>query len=236
MQSPCLRVEFHLYDLRQPLTAGRNRPDRRADRAASDHAPQADAAGVSGAAVPAAAARRQPAAAAAAASAVVAVAGGGHRAAGLCAGPAERAVRQGLGSQEAPVAAALVFDAAPHMEYRHENQTRLEAARDLGLWLLAQLPQESEIAVLDTRLGRRRRFRPDRGAAKDRIEQSGNRGQFAAAAGRDRRRCELLATEPLWHRKEIYVFTDLSRGAWPAGQAAALQTAACRGPRRRRST
>src|SRR5664280_2141067 len=42
-----------------------------------------------------------------------------------------------VGSQEAPVAAALVFDAAPRMEYRHDNQTRLEAGRDLGLWLLA---------------------------------------------------------------------------------------------------
>ncbi|KKK70018.1 hypothetical protein LCGC14_2928190, partial [marine sediment metagenome] len=30
-------------------------------------------------------------------------------------------------SQEAPVAAAFVFDAAPRMEYRHENRTRLEA-------------------------------------------------------------------------------------------------------------
>ena len=37
-----------------------------------------------------------------------------------------------IGNQEAPVAAALVFDAAPHMEYRHENQTRLEAARRFG--------------------------------------------------------------------------------------------------------
>ena len=74
-----------------------------------------------------------------------------------------------LGSQEAPVAAALVFDAAPHMEYRHENQTRLEAARRLGSWLLTQLPEQSEIAVLDTRLGSAAAFQADRGAARDRI-------------------------------------------------------------------
>ena len=37
-----------------------------------------------------------------------------------------------LGSQEAPVAAALVFDAAPHMDYRHENKTRLEVAQRMG--------------------------------------------------------------------------------------------------------
>ena len=48
---------------------------------------------------------------------------------------------------------ALVFDAAPHMEYRHENRTRLEVARELGQWLVSQLPEESQIAVLDTRPG-----------------------------------------------------------------------------------
>ena len=67
------------------------------------------------------------------------------------------------------MAAALVFDAAPRMEYRHDNKTRLEAARELGLWLLAQLPEQSEIAVLDTRLGSAAAFQPDRGAAKERI-------------------------------------------------------------------
>ena len=36
------------------------------------------------------------------------------------------------------MAAALVFDAAPHMEYRHENHTRLELAREMGQ--LAGLP------------------------------------------------------------------------------------------------
>src|SRR3990172_9115215 len=38
-----------------------------------------------------------------------------------------------LGSQKAPVAAALVFDTSPRMEYRHENHTRLEVAQKMGL-------------------------------------------------------------------------------------------------------
>jgi len=40
-----------------------------------------------------------------------------------------------LGSQESPVAAALVFDTAPHMQYR-QKETRLEAARNsaAGCW------------------------------------------------------------------------------------------------------
>ncbi len=56
-----------------------------------------------------------------------------------------------LGNQESPVAAALVFDTSPQMLYRFRNESRVEAARDTGLWLLEQLPIDSEIAVLDSR-------------------------------------------------------------------------------------
>jgi hypothetical protein len=126
-----------------------------------------------------------------------------------------------FGSQEAPVAAALIFDAAPRMEYRHDNQTRLEAARDLGTWLLAQLPEQSEIAVMDTRLGSTAAFEVDRGAAKDqiaRLETVANSQPLPAAIAAA---AKLLRQSNLG-RKEVYVFTDLSRGAWPAEQASQL--------------
>src|SRR4029079_9184180 len=51
--------------------------------------------------------------------------------------------------REAPVAAALVFDTQPHMQYRYRDQTRLEAAQETATWLLSQLPSDSEVAVLD---------------------------------------------------------------------------------------
>ena len=75
-----------------------------------------------------------------------------------------------LGSQEAPVAAALIFDAAPHMQYRREKKTRLEAAQEIGQWLLAQLPPESQIAVFDSGMAPRS-FDADRGLSKQRIEK-----------------------------------------------------------------
>src|SRR5947209_6759097 len=53
-----------------------------------------------------------------------------------------------LGSQEAPVAAALIFDSSPRMEYREDNHTRLESAAETARWLLTQLPRESDVAVL----------------------------------------------------------------------------------------
>src|SRR3990172_9691788 len=45
-----------------------------------------------------------------------------------------------LGDQEAPVAAALVFDTNPRMQYRQQNKTRLEVAQETALWLLPQPP------------------------------------------------------------------------------------------------
>jgi hypothetical protein len=126
-----------------------------------------------------------------------------------------------LGSQEAPVAAALVFDAAPRMEYLRENQTRLQAAKEMGLWLLAQLPQESEIAVLDTRQGSGA-FQADRSAARhsiERLDTVPNSQSLLDAVDEALR----LLKESALTRKEIYVFTDFSRAAWPSSSAAQLQ-------------
>src|SRR5215475_11002941 len=55
-----------------------------------------------------------------------------------------------LGDQEAPVAAALVFDTSPRMQYRNQNQTRLQVAQEVADRVLAQLPKESDVAVFDS--------------------------------------------------------------------------------------
>ena len=128
-----------------------------------------------------------------------------------------------LGSQESPVAAALVFDAAPRMEYRHQNKTRMDAARELGLWLLAQLPRESQIAVFDTRLGHPQ-FEADRGVAKQRIERLEIVTNSQPLAQTVEQAVRLLGQSEL-ERKEVYVFSDFSRAAWPSDAAAALQDA-----------
>jgi hypothetical protein len=127
----------------------------------------------------------------------------------------------GLGSQEAPVAAALVFDAAPRMEYLRQNQTRLQAAQDFGLWLVAQLPQDSQIAVLDTHQGAAS-FQADRSSAIHAIERLPTVPNSLPLITAVDEAARLLEQSTL-ARKEIYIFTDLSRGAWPAAQAAQLQ-------------
>jgi hypothetical protein len=126
-----------------------------------------------------------------------------------------------VGDQEAPVAAALVFDTAPRMEYRQDNQTRLEVAQQLGVWLLGQLPGESDVAVLDTRLGPGA-FEIDRLAAEKRIERLEtvtNSQPLSRVVEEALRRLE----ENELTRKEIYIFTDLARGAWAGDSAARLQ-------------
>lgn len=126
-----------------------------------------------------------------------------------------------IGGQEAPVAAALVFDTAPRMEYRHENRSRLEAARQVGGWVLKQLPRESDVAILDSLPGKPG-FQVDADAARDRLE-----------------RLDItFAGEPLWKRvlaaaelleksdrtrRELYVFTDLAQDAWTVDAPAEFQ-------------
>jgi len=127
-----------------------------------------------------------------------------------------------LGRQEDPVAAALVFDAAPRMDYRQNNRTRLEAAQDLGQWLLAQLPPQSEIAVLDTRLGPGA-FQVDRGAARQQIDRLAAVANSRPVAETVEEAARLLGESEL-DRKELYVFTDLARGAWPADAASGLRS------------
>ncbi len=126
-----------------------------------------------------------------------------------------------IGSQRAPVAAALVFDTSPRMEYRHENRTRLEAAQELALWLLAQLPPESQVAVLDSRRGPAA-FQVDLGAARHRIERLETTADAQPIPHVLAEAARLLAGSEL-ARKEMYVFTDLARAAWPIDAAGRLQ-------------
>jgi len=125
------------------------------------------------------------------------------------------------GSQEAPVAAALVFDTSPRVDYRQDNRTRLEAAKDFALWLATQFPPESQLAVLDSR-PEPPVFQVDRGSAVDRIKrlETSAHTQPLGQAIEDALRLVEQNDKP---RKEIYVFTDLTVAAWPASGAARLQ-------------
>ena len=118
----------------------------------------------------------------------------------------------GIVGGEAPTAAILLFDTSPRMEYRYENVTRLEASREIATKLLGRFPRESRIAVVSTRPGIRG-FVPDRAEAQrqiSRLETVGTGNSLAQT---------LQEVLPLFEktelpRREVYIFTDMSAGAW----------------------
>lgn len=126
-----------------------------------------------------------------------------------------RPVLRGAGwlpDAEGPVAAALVFDTAPRMLLRAGNRTRLEQAVALARGLLDKLPAQSRIAILDT-AGTPAAFDPTRAATEvrlDRLDAATPTRSLPAAIAEARR---LLETAEL-ERRELYVFTDCSQGAW----------------------
>src|SRR5262249_53943826 len=112
-----------------------------------------------------------------------------------------------LGDQEAPVAAALVFDTSPRMQYRHQNQTRLQVAQEAAGRVLTQLPKESDIAVIDSH-SIAPDFSIDAAVARQRIEH------LTSVASSDMLPEMCLEALRLVHknakpRKQIYIFTDL---------------------------
>ncbi len=120
----------------------------------------------------------------------------------------------GLGNQRAPVAAALVVDTSPRMAYRYENETRLEKAREMAVWVLTRLPRASEIAVVET-VATDAHFSVDVAAAKkavDRLEVS----TLSKPIAETLRSAIALLRGSAYRRKELYVFTDLTKGAWPS--------------------
>ena len=129
-------------------------------------------------------------------------------------------VTSGVLDQEAPVAAALVFDTNPRMQYRQQNKTRLEVAQATADWLLTQFPPESDVAVIDSR-NATGAFAVDLGAARQRIERlDANLMPQPLSAAIDS--ALSLVDESDRPRKEIYIFTDLSRAAWSAEAMSAV--------------
>jgi hypothetical protein len=126
-----------------------------------------------------------------------------------------------LADREGPVAAAFVFDTAPRMLLREGNRTRLEQATAMAKALVGKLPAESKLAVLDTG-GTAAAFAPTIAAASARIDRlavATPTVSLGQAVGDALRLLEGSGNP----RRELYLFTDCSRGAW--ADAAPLELA-----------
>lgn len=119
--------------------------------------------------------------------------------------------------EQGPVAAILIFDVAPRMEYLNDGQTRMQVMQELGDRVLAELPEESRAAVVDTSPATPF-FAVDLSAARRQVESLEIRHVHQSLPARILQAARLFDDQPL-ERREIYVFTDRSREAWPSSSA-----------------
>jgi hypothetical protein len=117
-----------------------------------------------------------------------------------------------LADGEGPVAAAFVFDTAPRMLLREGNRTRLEQAATMARVLFQKLPAGSKVAVVDT-AGGAAAFSPTIAAAATRIDRLAVATPAASLSQSLANGLRLLAGSEMV-RREVYLFTDCSRGAW----------------------
>lgn len=111
-----------------------------------------------------------------------------------------------------PVTAAIVVDTSPRMNYRFNNQTRLQRAQQLAKAIVEQLPAGSQLAVLDSG-NEAPGLSLDIAAAGQQIDNLQTTYQSVTLARRARAALELLEESPL-ESKELYLISDLTRPSW----------------------
>lgn len=118
-------------------------------------------------------------------------------------------------SGKQPVAAAILVDTSPRMQYRFNNQTRLERAQELAHSIIKQLPAGSLVSVIDSG-PEPPGLSLDLAAADQQIDSLQTTYQSQALPQRARAAVELLQDSPL-ENHELYVISDLSRPSWSTG-------------------
>ena len=117
-----------------------------------------------------------------------------------------------IGRSDAPVAAIVLIDNSPTMEYRFENETRFEKAKGIASWLVNQMAVESQVCVTatdnDTPF-----FSVDTAAAGKRLSKLDIVYQSSTIPQTLGRALPLIEKSEL-ERKEVYIFTDLTQKSW----------------------
>ena len=116
-----------------------------------------------------------------------------------------------LPSASGPICAAVVLDTSPSMGYQYHNETRLAAAKEMATWLMDRLPIGSQIAIVNSDTGVR--LNQDRISANRLLDRTIVEGRATNLVQRISASIDVLRKSDL-ERREIYVLTDLSAGAW----------------------
>lgn len=125
--------------------------------------------------------------------------------------------------QQAPMAAALVFDTSLSMQYRQRDRSRLQEAQEIASELLKELPGDSEVLVLQSAESAARVF-PDIALARRRVESLRLRPGAGSLNRAIIEACRAL-NESTLVRKEMFIFTDLAAGSLDPEGADELQAA-----------
>ena len=142
--------------------------------------------------------------------------------------PAAPGVEADQGPAGEGLAVALVFDNGENALYESGNRSRLELARESGLWLLEQLPPDAWVAIADRGLGGRA-AEGDPTSASLRVERLKTSAATRPLGATVRDALGRLAEAPA-AKREAYVFTDLSEGAWDEATRSAINAALDRTP------
>lgn len=132
-----------------------------------------------------------------------------------------RPEKAGIAGRNAPVAAAIVVDSSVRTGRVKNNESFFETARATAAAIVAQLPPDSEIAILDGTFDGDA-FQPDRFAARTRLEKLEIEpgGRPVAETTLEALRLVERSTLPT---KEIFVLSDGTRPGWSASDAARLR-------------
>ena len=124
-------------------------------------------------------------------------------------------------SASGPISVAVVIDTSPAMGYKYHNVTRLEAAKEMALWLMDRLPVGSQIAIVNNDAGVR--LNQDRISANRQLDRTTVEGKATNLVQRISASIDVLRKSEL-ERREIYVLTDLSVSAWRDADSSDLPT------------
>jgi hypothetical protein len=118
--------------------------------------------------------------------------------------------------QSAPVAAALIIDNGPTLDYRLENEKRFATAKKMATWVLGKLPIDSRVGVLTG--APISALALDPATAKGQVDILQPQALRIDLPARLRTAIELVLASDL-ERKEVYIITDLMKPSWTTADA-----------------
>ena len=117
--------------------------------------------------------------------------------------------------QTSPVATALILDNGPTMEYMADNQSRMETAKELALWILSEMPLDSRVGILAGAPVSSLALDP--ASAETQVKLTETRAAHVDLLSRIRAALDLVLANEL-ERKEIYVITDMMSSSWSSAE------------------